>query len=141
MEFLPACPDPISGDGRATTYNGLTYAVSEGSTNKDAAMDVLKFFGSEEAMKIQGESGAAIPAFTGTEGAWIAGLQDQINVQVYADMMEYGHQSPNSESKPQWSAVIETNMLKIYNGEMTNEEAWKVIKQSMDELLTAETHK
>ena len=49
-------------------------------------MDVLKFFGSEEGQRIQGESGAAIPAYEGLEETWISAFDQfdyQLNVQAF----------------------------------------------------------
>ena len=62
VAVLPACPDPASGGGRATISNGLCYAASPKNKNLEIVKDVLRFFGSEEGQRIQGESGAAIPA-------------------------------------------------------------------------------
>ncbi|MDE6998560.1 MAG: extracellular solute-binding protein, partial [Oscillospiraceae bacterium] len=59
---LPKCPDPASGDGRATISNGLCYSTAAKGKNLETVKDVLRFFGSEEGQRIQGESGAAIPA-------------------------------------------------------------------------------
>lgn len=65
VAVLPKCPNPVSGDGRATISNGLSYATSATNKHLDIVKDVLKFFGSEEGQRIQGESGAAIPPMRG----------------------------------------------------------------------------
>ena len=70
----PGCPNPLNGDGRATISNGLSYATTTTNKHLDVVMDVLKFFGSEEGQRIQGESGAAIPAYIGLEDTWVASL-------------------------------------------------------------------
>ena len=42
---MPKCPDPVSGDGRATISNGLCYATAAHGKTRDIALDVIKFFG------------------------------------------------------------------------------------------------
>ena len=42
VAVLPACPDPASGDGRATISNGLCYAASPKNKNLEIVKDVLK---------------------------------------------------------------------------------------------------
>ena len=53
VAVLPKCPDPESGDGRATISNGLCYATAASNKNLDTVKDILKFFGSEEGQRIQ----------------------------------------------------------------------------------------
>ena len=54
VAVLPKAPNPVSGDGRATISNGLSYATAANNKNLDTVKDVLKFFGSEEGQRIQG---------------------------------------------------------------------------------------
>ncbi|MCI9156157.1 MAG: sugar ABC transporter substrate-binding protein [Lawsonibacter sp.] len=64
---LPKCPNPASGDGTGTISNGLCYATAAHGKNLEIVKDVLRFFGSEEGQRIQGESGAAILQDRGRE--------------------------------------------------------------------------
>lgn len=81
----PACRSgPGRGDGRATISNGLTYATGAEGDNLEIALDVLKYFAGEEAQRIQGESGAAIPAYEGLEDSWISAF-DQFDYDLNLD--------------------------------------------------------
>ena len=57
---LPKCPNPASGDGTGSISNGLCYATAARGKHLDLVKDVLRFFGSEEGQRIQGQSGACI---------------------------------------------------------------------------------
>ena len=63
VAVLPACPDPMSGDGRATISNGLCYATSSKNQDNETVMNFLKWLGSEEAQTLQSSYGAAISGY------------------------------------------------------------------------------
>ena len=117
VAVLPKCPDPESGDGRATISNGLCYATAASNKNLDTVKDILKFFGSEEGQRIQGESGAAIPAYQGLEDTWAGCFAEYpINIQCFIEMFEYSIQSVNNASRPEWKSKVNDELLKIYAG-------------------------
>lgn len=119
VAVLPACPDPVSGDGRATISNGLCYATSAKNQNNEEVLGFLRFLGSEEGQRIQGESGAAIPAYEGLEGTWATAFDQfdyKLNVDVFIDMFDYSVQSVNDKSRPNWKSKVSDELLKIYGG-------------------------
>lgn len=134
VAVLPACPDPLSGDGRASISNGLSYATSATNKHMDIVKDVLKFFGSEEGQRIQGESGAAIPAYEGLEDTWV-GVFDEypINVQPFIDMFDYCVQSVNNAARPEWKSEVSDTLLKIYTGEMDLDTGLQTMQNAVDE--------
>ena len=134
VAVLPKCPDPASGDGRATISNGLSYATGANNKHMDVVKDVLKFFGSEEGQRIQGESGAAIPAYEGLEETWV-GVFDEypINVQCFIDMFDYGIQSVNNAARPEWKSKVSDTLLKIYSGELDLSTGLATMQQIVDE--------
>ena len=134
VAVLPKCPNPMNGDGRATISNGLSYATTKTNKHLDVVMDVLKFFGSEEGQRIQGESGAAIPAYEGLEDTWV-GVFDQypIDVTPFIDMFEYCIQSVNNAARPEWKTPVSDTLLKIYTGELTIDQGLDEMQQIVDE--------
>ena len=135
VAVLPKCPDPASGDGRATISNGLCYATSATGKNLETVKDVLRFFGSEEGQRIQGESGAAIPAYKGLEETWV-GVFDQfgykLNVKCFTDMFEYSVQSVNNKYRPVWKTKVTENLLKIYSGQLSFEDGMKIFQEAIN---------
>ena len=78
--------------------------------------------GSEEGQRVQGLSGAAIPAYIGLEDTWISSFDQfeyKLDVQKCIDMLPYGVQSVNNASRPNWKTQINDLLLKIYSGELT----------------------
>lgn len=134
VAVLPKCPNPMSGDGRASISNGLSYATSATNKHLDIVKDVLKFFGSEEGQRIQGESGAAIPAYEGLEETWV-GVFDEypIDVQPFIDMFDYCVQSVNNAARPEWKTPVSDTLLKIYTGELNIDTGLQTMQDIVDE--------
>ena len=135
VAVLPKCPDPVQGDGRATISNGLCYATSPTGKNLEIVKDVLRFFGSEEGQRIQGESGAAIPAYEGLEDTWIHVFDQfdyRLNVECFVDMFNYSVQSVNNKYRPQWKPDVTEALLKIYSGEYTFEEGMAAMQEAVN---------
>ena len=136
VAVLPKAPNPASGDGRATISNGLCYSTSANGKNLAAAKDFLKFLGSKEAQEIQGKSGAAIPAYNGLESTWLTAFDKysyKLNAQVCLDMFEYGVQSVNNASRPEWKSKVTDELLKIYSGDVTVEQGLETMQKIVDD--------
>ena len=134
VAVLPKCPNPVSGDGRATISNGLCYATSAKNKHMDVVMDVLEFFGSEEGQRIQGESGAAIPAYEGLEDTWVSCFDEyDIDVTPFIDMFDYCVQSVNNAARPQWKTPVSDTLLKIYTGELTLDDGLNQMQQIVED--------
>lgn len=136
VAVLPKCPDPMRGDGRATISNGLSYATGARGKNLDYALDFLKFCGSEEGQRVQGLSGAAIPAYDGLEDTWISAFdkfEHKLSVEHCVEMFPYGVQSVNNASRPNWKTQVNDILLKIYSGELTLDEGLERMQKQVDE--------
>ncbi|MDE7310527.1 MAG: sugar ABC transporter substrate-binding protein [Eubacterium sp.] len=138
VAVLPKCPDPVSGDGRATISNGLCYATSAKGKNKEAAMEFIKWLGTEEAQRIQGESGAAIPAYVGLEDTWLSTFEKngyKLSLEPLMDMFDYSVQSPNNASRPQWKTPVADELLKVYSGDQDIDTALQNMQNIVDEAI------
>ena len=136
VAVLPKCPDPVRGDGRATISNGLCYSTGAKGKNLEYARDFLKFAGSEEGQRVQGLSGAAIPAYKGLEDTWISAFDQydyKLDVQKCVDMFPYGVQSVNNASRPKWKTQINDLLLKIYSGELSLDQGLEDMQKLVDE--------
>lgn len=136
VAVLPKCPDPIKGDGRATISNGLSYATAAKGKKLEYARDFLKFAGSEEGQRVQGLSGAAIPAYIGLEDTWVQAFNQfdyVLDVQKCVDMFDYGIQSVNNATRPNWKTQINDLLLKIYSGELNLDDGLAAMQKLVDE--------
>ena len=136
VAVLPKCPDPVNGDGRATISNGLCYSTGAHGKKLEYALDFLKFCGSEEGQRVQGLSGAAIPAYIGLEDTWVSAFDKfdyDMNVEKCVEMFDYGVQSVNNASRPNWKTQVNDLLLKIYSGSLTLDEGLAQMQQTVDE--------
>ena len=132
---MPKCPDPVSGDGRATISNGLCYSTAAHGKTRDIALDVIKFFGTEEAQLLASSYGAAISAYNGTEQPYFDAFDKagyDINVEIVMDQFEYGVQNVNNAAKPKWKSPVLDEMNKLYNGQQSLESALANIQTIVD---------
>lgn len=138
VAMLPKCPNPAEGEGRASISNSVSYATAAKGKNKELAMDFLKFLGSEEAQKIQGESGAAIPAYNGLEDAWVQSFADkgyELTLENLIGEFDYSVKYVNNPSRPSWEPKVEQTMLDIYAGSVTVDEGIEKMQSIVTEAI------
>ena len=137
---MPKCPDPVSGDGRATISNGLCYSTAAQGKTRDIALDVIKFFGTEEAQLLASSYGAAISAYNGTEQPYFDAFDKagyDINVPILMDQFAYGVQNVNNAAKPKWKSPVLDELNKVYNGQQSLDSAL----DNMQNIIDTETAK
>ena len=137
---MPKCPDPVSGDGRATISNGLCYSTAAKGKTRDIALDVIKFFGTEEAQLLASSYGAAISAYNGTEQPYFDAFDKagyDINVEVLMDQFAYGVQNVNNAAKPKWKSPVLDELNKVYSGQQSLDSAL----DNMQKIIDTETAK
>ena len=137
---MPMCPDPASGDGRATISNGLCYSTAAKGKTRDIALDVIKFFGTEEAQLLASSYGAAISAYNGTEQPYFDAFDKagyDINVEVLMDQFAYGVQNVNNAAKPKWKSPVLDELNKVYSGQQSLDSAL----DNMQNIIDTETAK
>lgn len=135
VAVLPKCPNQENGDGKAVISNSVSYATAAKGKNKDLAMDFLKFLGSEEGQKIEGESGVAIPAYNGLEDCWAKTFAENdydVNVENIIPMFDYSVKYVNNPSRPSWEPKVEQTVLDIYAGNTSVDDGI----QSMQDIVT-----
>ena len=99
--------------------NGLCYSTGAHGKNLEIVKDVLKYFGTEEAQLIQGRSGAAIPAYLGTEESWRTAFEQfgsPINLDVVFDSFDFAIQVPFNSASPRWKSQVADVLSQIYAG-------------------------
>ena len=103
---LPKCTDPIEDgesldkEGRATMSNGLCYATAAHGKKLEAALDVIKYFGTEETWR---------SAFSSYE--------EQLNLDVCFDQFDYAIQAVYNSASPKWKSQVLDELNKAYNGD------------------------
>ena len=123
---------------RATIYNGLTYAGYKGTKQPEIVKSFLTFLGTKEAAEVMGKTGAAIPAFNGTQDSWYNNFPGH-NVKAYPDMISYGVQYPFSVTKAEWGAEEKSLIAELYTQQNPDVKAQMAkIQQVVDSYLAKE---
>lgn len=125
------------GKQEATIFNGLANSVSANTKSKEAALKFVEFLGTEEAMILQGENGAAIPAYIGTEDSFVQAYS-QFNMQAYVDQLEDGVIKPYSAETVRWEDIENNALMPVFNGEKSVKEVAPEIVSGVEAILANE---
>lgn len=129
---------PLPSDEReATVIHGLANVVSASSKQKAAAEAFLTFLASERAAEIQAETGAANPAFNGTQDAFIASAPYEL--QVFLDVAETSSfPYPVSKNTAAWNQLENELLPDAFSGERPVADVAKELAEKMDASLAEE---
>lgn len=110
------------GTQQAAMIHGIGNGIWVDTPNAGAAMEFVRFLGSEEAEVILGESTTVTPAMEGTQQVWLDSVPD-MDLQVFLDAVEYAQVMPAPESGTEWQANVEDVLVGVWSGEIPVEEA------------------
>ena len=122
------------GAEQATVIHGVSNVVAANSENKQAAQALQVFLASKEAQQQQGDMGAVIPAFAGTQQAFVDSAPN-VNLQVFVDATEYARPFPVSANTAKWNA-FETELLPdAFSGAVPVSDAAATLAEKMNSVL------
>ncbi|MHC5269854.1 ABC transporter substrate-binding protein [Enterococcus sp. LJL98] len=133
IENIDVAPLP-KGKERATTSNSLANVVFSGSKNKESAKKWIEYLSSEASMKHVAEAGGIIPVLEGTQEAWVNAHPDK-NIQVFIDAVDYAVPLPGYKNSSAAIAIEQDPINQAWTGEITVEEASKIIAEKANALL------
>ncbi|MGO1408727.1 MAG: ABC transporter substrate-binding protein [Brachybacterium sp.] len=126
------------GKQRGVVLHGGAVVVNAASENADAAAAFAVFHGSLEGQEIIGESGASIPAYTGTEQAYID-AHPEYDLGIFPESAaEYGFPYPVSANTQAWLEVESDMVPKILAGDLSVEEGTTQLDEKITALLAEE---
>jgi multiple sugar transport system substrate-binding protein len=132
-DVIDVAPLP-QGEEQATVIHGVSNVVAASSKNKRAAQALQVFLASKQAQQQQGDMGAVIPAFTGTQQAFVDSAPN-VNLQVFVDATEYARPYPVSANTAEWNA-FETELLPdAFSGAVPVDDAAKSLAEKMNTVL------
>jgi multiple sugar transport system substrate-binding protein len=139
----PATKDSVDvavlpkGKQRATVIHGLANVVYAKTKHPKQAWEFVKFLGSEQAAKIQAETGTVIPAYEGTQETWVKSMP-QFNLKAYLDELEYAKPYPVSKNTAVWNKLEADLLTPAWAGTTPVEDAAKKLAGEMDAALAKE---
>jgi multiple sugar transport system substrate-binding protein len=125
------------GKEQATVIHGVSNVVAEASKNKGAAQALQAYMASKPAQQQQGDMGAIIPAYDGTQDAFTKTMPDA-DLQVFLDAVKYAKPLPVSKNTAAWN-TLETNLLpSAFDGSKPVDQVAKELATKMDAALAKE---
>ncbi|HEY4388925.1 MAG TPA: sugar ABC transporter substrate-binding protein, partial [Ktedonobacteraceae bacterium] len=125
------------GKTRATVIHGQGIAVYANTKYPTQAMEFADFLGSQAAANILGETGTVIPAYNGTQTAWIKAYP-QFHLQYFLDELAYAIPYPTSKNTPAWQDVQNKVLTQVWQGQLTPAAGGKEIATQMNQILNKE---
>ena len=123
---------------QATVIHGLANVVSAKSKNKPAAMAFAAYLGSKEAQLTQAKTGTVIPAFNGTQDAFVASVP-HFNLQVFLDgAKDYSFPLPISKNTAAWNQIEADLLPQAFSGQRPVAEVAAELATKMNEVLAKE---
>lgn len=126
-----------TGERQATIIHGLTNVVSAKSENKQAAQALQVYLASEAAQQQQGEMGAVIPAFNGTQQAFVDSIP-QYDLQVFLDAIDYSYPYPVSKNTSAWAGLEAELLFPAFVGDRPVDEVNAELATKVQAALDAE---
>ena len=143
MEQHPAPEDLIflplpKQEKRASVIHGLSYAAAAQSANLPAAKELIKHLTNQEANETEAKNATAIPAYNGTQDAWLE-LNPDWDLEVFTKAAaEYSVAYPVSKNTSAWNAKESELLTPAFQLKVSVEEAAKQLADEMNALLAAE---
>jgi len=125
------------GIRRASSSGTLGYSIYSGSAHRDEAWELLKFLASPEAANIQATFGAVIPSHLSEAQVWAAAIPE-FNLQAFLDMVGYAEVVAHSANTPAWSSTMIQELKKALAGDVSVEDATRLVTEKMNAVLAAE---
>lgn len=125
------------GKVRATVIHGLGNVIAASSKKQKEAWEFVKFLGSKEAADIQAKTGTVIPAYNGTQDAWVKS-NPNFKLQVFIDQLKHAVPYPTSKETAKWQNEEKAIFNKGLSGEIPMEEAAKQVAAKMNAILQEE---
>lgn len=123
------------GKQRAVAIHGLANVIAANTKHKDAAWKFVQFLGSKEAAEVYAKTGTVIPAYNGTQNAWLQSVPN-LNLKAFIDGVEYSVPLPSVKNTGEiWQ--YETDILKkAWSEEESVEDAVKELTKKANDSLS-----
>jgi multiple sugar transport system substrate-binding protein len=125
------------GAKRATVINGLQNVGYAKSKHPEELKKFLLFLGGKQAAEIQAATGAVIPAYEGTQQAWVKSMPE-FNLQSFLDEVPYSVVYPVSANTSVWNAFEDSDLPAAWDGTSTVKDAADKLATQMNEALAKE---
>ena len=123
-----------AGKQEATAIHGVANVVAANSKNVEAAQALQVYLASQEAQQQQGDLGAIIPAFNGTQAAFATSYPG-VDLQVFLDQAATAKPLPVSKDSSAWNALEASLLPEAFSGAKPVKEVGDDIANQMNAFL------
>jgi len=123
-----------AGEQEATVIHGVANVVAANGHNIAAAQALQVYLASKEAQQQQGDLGAIIPAYNGTQQAF-ADSYPGVNLQVFLDQTAVATPLPVSKDSAAWNALEAALLPEAFSGSKPVAEVADDLATQMNALL------
>ncbi|GAB3838808.1 ABC transporter substrate-binding protein [Kribbella italica] len=117
--------------------NGTATVISAQSKNKAAAREVLKWLAGPEFARSIAATGAVIPSYEGSQGAFLKTVPDW-NLQVFIDAAKDAYLYPTSKNTKAWDQLEAPTLAPLWQGKESAESVGKKLAEQMNAALAKE---
>lgn len=125
------------GKVRATVIHGLGNVVAANTKHPTEALDFVNFLGSKQAAMDQASTGTVIPAFNGTQAAWVKAIP-YWHMQIFLDELKYAVPYPVSKNTSAWQTAEPNFLNNAWTGKQTVQQASDALAAFMNQKLAKE---
>jgi len=133
---VDVAPLPV-GEEQATVIHGVSNVVAAGSDEKQAAQALQVYLAGQEAQQQQGDMGAIIPAYDGTQQGFLDSAPD-VDLQVFLDAVDYAQPLPVSKNSAAWNAIEISDLPAAFSGDEPVADVAGSLAEQMTALLQQE---
>lgn len=134
---LGVAPLPEGPASNVSVIHGTAHVANAKSKNLEWAKKLAAFMGGEESAQIQAETATVIPAFNGTQQAWVDALPD-LDAQLFLDEAETAAPYPISKNTAVWNQYEADQIKLIFSGQVTPEQGLQDLADQMNAALAEE---
>ncbi|WP_063784330.1 ABC transporter substrate-binding protein [Streptomyces sp. SBT349] len=124
-----------AGERPANVTSGIANVGYAGTEHPEEVARFLTFASGERAARIQAETGAVLPAYEGTQQAWVDSMPEFENLDVFVDAVDEAVPLPVAGNASEWQGLQSEYLAPAWNGEVSPEEAARDYADAIDEIL------
>jgi len=117
---IDVAPLPMGPHGNQSVIHGLANVANAQSKHLAAAKAFAAFASGKEAADIMAATGTVIPAFNGTQEAWVKAIPG-MNLQIFLDEATSAIPYPISKNTSAWNAIESDIIPQILSGKVSVE--------------------
>jgi multiple sugar transport system substrate-binding protein len=130
---VQAYPLP-AGKDNANVIHGVSNVVAAGGKNLAAAQALQVYLASKQAQLQQGNMGAVIPAYNGTQTAFAKSMPG-VNLQVFLDEVSVAKPLPVSKDTAAWNAFESSLLPQAFSGQQPVANVGSQLASEMNQAL------